>query len=252
MSAPRRDGRRNDQPRTQQLSHQEWMAFATEEYRRLDELLGELSAEQWEAPTDCEGWTVRDIVAHLAGAAAATASLRESLRQQRLGYRTKGDGLLLDAANAVQIRERAGLSTAELRRDLAEAGRRGVRARSRIPAAARAVRLPFPQPLGWSSLGNLNDTVYSRDAWMHRVDICRATGAELRLTADHDARIVAEGAEVWQRATGAGPLELTGPAGGRLVGVGTGPSATYDAVEFMRALAGRGTLDGVGSDVVVF
>ena len=35
--------------------------------RRLGEVLAGLDAAQWDAPTRCEAWTVRDVIAHLAG-----------------------------------------------------------------------------------------------------------------------------------------------------------------------------------------
>jgi uncharacterized protein (TIGR03083 family) len=38
--------------------------------RRLAELLATLDDQQWMTPSRCEGWSVRDVVAHLAGAEA--------------------------------------------------------------------------------------------------------------------------------------------------------------------------------------
>lgn len=69
---------------------------------------------------DRTGWTVRDIVAHLAGAAAATASVREQLRQQRIGAKQKGERFQIDAVNDLQIRERSELSNVQLRDQLTE------------------------------------------------------------------------------------------------------------------------------------
>jgi uncharacterized protein (TIGR03083 family) len=43
----------------------------------LADLLDNLTAEQWSAPSLCEGWTVRDVAAHLS--LAATASMGETL-----------------------------------------------------------------------------------------------------------------------------------------------------------------------------
>jgi len=39
----------------------------TRQRRRLQALLGTLDEEQWMAPSRCEAWTVRDVVAHLVG-----------------------------------------------------------------------------------------------------------------------------------------------------------------------------------------
>ncbi|MEJ2866549.1 maleylpyruvate isomerase family mycothiol-dependent enzyme [Actinomycetospora sp. OC33-EN08] len=41
------------------------MAFAEQERDDLAELLRSLEPAQWDAPTLCEGWTVRDVVAHV-------------------------------------------------------------------------------------------------------------------------------------------------------------------------------------------
>lgn len=236
------------------LGHRDWMRLATEEYRRLDELLGDLDRSDWAMPTDCAGWTVRDIVAHLAGAAAATASVREQLRQQRLGGAEKGERLQIDAVNEIQIRERAGRSEAELRSELRETAARSVRARQRTPALVRAIRLPFPAPVGLASLGFLDDVVYTRDAWMHRLDVCRATGREPLLTADHDRLIVADAAHAWLRATGRPGLTLTGPLGGAIIKRPGADDTTseYDAIAFARALSGRGELPGVEPGSVLF
>lgn len=95
-------------------------------------------------------------------------------------------------------------------------------------------------PLGTRSLGYLMDRIYTRDAWMHRIDIARAVGRPAVLTPDHDGRIVADVVCEWARAHGKPfTLELTGPAGGRWSsGQGT-DTLTVDAVEFCRTLAGR-------------
>lgn len=223
------------------IDYADWMALASAEYARIIELIGGLDADDWRRPTDCEGWTVRDIVAHLAGAAEATASMREQLRQQREGKARQGDGDRMAAVNALQIAEREVLSTGELTEALADASARGVRARARIPGLVRSAKLSFPPPLGRASLGYLNGPVYTRDAWMHRLDVCRATSRAPVLTAEHDGRIVADLAAEWGGRGGIG-VELTGPAGGRF---GAQPNCRHDAIDFCRALAGRGDLDCV-------
>jgi uncharacterized protein (TIGR03083 family) len=39
--------------------------LARDERRDLAELLASLTSEQWDAPTLCERWRVRDLVAHV-------------------------------------------------------------------------------------------------------------------------------------------------------------------------------------------
>jgi uncharacterized protein (TIGR03083 family) len=42
-----------------------WMEMATDERRDLAELLAYLTPEQWRHESLCDGWTVRDVVAHV-------------------------------------------------------------------------------------------------------------------------------------------------------------------------------------------
>lgn len=82
----------------------------------------------------------------------------------------------------------------------------------------------------------------TRDPWMHRVDLARATQRELVLTADHDGVIVADVAAEWAARHGR-PCALTlhGPAGGAWTfGDGEPEQIELDAVEFCRILSGRG------------
>ncbi len=66
-------------------------------------------------------------------------------------------------------------------------------------------------------MGYLLDVILTRDPWMHRVDIARATGRDLVLTPEHDGRIVADVVAEWARRHGQPfTLTLTGPAGGDL------------------------------------
>jgi len=216
-------------------------------------VLGELSAEDWQRPTDCTEWDVREMVAHLVGAAEATARMREMVRQSRLGMRLRADGPLVDGINRVQIRERATVPPHDLRRDLGEAGARGVRARRRMPGFVRASPLPFGPPLGTRPIGYATDRIYTRDAWMHRIDIGRATDRELLLTPEHDGRIVADVVAEWASAHGQPyRLTLTGPAGGTWSAGADGEEITLDAVEFSRIVSGRAPGSGLLAQQVPF
>jgi hypothetical protein len=90
------------------------------------------------------------------------------------------------------------------------------------------------------TLGYLADVVFTRDVWMHRVDLCRATGQLLELTAGHDGRLVADVVTDWARRSGQPfTLHLDGPAGGSFAAGKGGPEIRLDAVEFCRILSGR-------------
>jgi uncharacterized protein (TIGR03083 family) len=110
--------------------------------------------------------------------------------------------------------------------------------------------MPIPQQVGdrpeqWT-FGYLIDVILSRDTWMHRVDIARATGQDLVLTADHDGVLVADVAAEWAGRHGQPcTLTLTGPAGGSWTWGTGGPALELDAVEFCRLLSGRGQANGL-------
>ena len=235
------------------MRHGDWMTAAEEEYRRLGDLLADLDGDDWRRPTDCTEWDVREMVAHLVGAAESTASVREMRRQQKAGRTLRPGEPDVDGMNAVQVRDRAATTPEQLRRDLADAGARGVRARRRLPAPLRALPLPFGPPLGTRPLGYLMGRIYTRDAWMHRIDIARATDREPVLTPDHDGRIVADVVAEWARAHGQPHrLTLTGPAGGTWsVGTG-GEEITLDAIEFCRIASGRAPGTGLLATQVPF
>lgn len=118
-----------------------------------------------------------------------------------------------------------------------------MKGRRRTPWFVRRSKMGATQVMNgveeaWT-LGFLIDVIMTRDPWMHRVDIARAVGAPMVLTADHDGVLVDDVVREWAARHGQ-PFTLrpTGPAGGRW-GSG-GPVLEYDAVEFCRALSGRG------------
>lgn len=239
--------------RGQLMHHRDWMAAAEEEYRRLGALLAQLDADDWSRPTDCSEWDVREMVAHLVGAAEGTASVRELLRQQKLGRALRPGGPDVDGINAVQVRERAYATPEQLRHDLVDAAARGVRRRRALPGPLRALPIPFGPPLGTRPVGYLTDRIFTRDAWMHRIDIARATGHELVLTADHDGRIVADVVREWARAHGQPHrLTLTGPAGGAWSAGAGAEEIRLDAVEFCRIVSGRASGTGLLTHPVPF
>lgn len=221
------------------LGYETWMTLVAEEQRRVERLLAQLTPGQWRQPTDCDGWDVRAIVCHLAGAAHTQVSVREIVRQLRCSRRLPGtDGI--DRMNALQIRERADATPTELRAELAQVHPRALRSRRRLPRPVRAVKVPFGPPLGVAPLGYLYGAIWTRDLWMHRVDICRATEQPLQLTADHDGRLVADVVAEWAALHGRPyRLRLTGPAGGTWSGGRDGESHELDAVEFCRTVSGR-------------
>ena len=223
-------------------------------YQRVVHLLEDLSETDWSRTTDCQGWDVRTMVAHLAGATRFCASIREARRQALAGRRiVKGTGdPLIDGINEAQIRERVERTPTELLEELGQSLPEAVHRRATYPRVLRSVRFADPV-VGHVSLGKLMDVIFTRDSWMHRVDLARATEQPLELTPDHDGRIVADVVRDWADRHGR-PflLELQGPAGGSYSsGVG-GAEHRLDAVEFCRILSGRGTGPGLIGTRVLF
>jgi hypothetical protein len=102
-------------------------------------------------------------------------------------------------------------------------------------------------------MGYLLDIILTRDTWMHRVDLARATGRELVLTPGHDGRIVADIVGEWARRHGQRfTLHLEGPAGGTYTNGPGGEEITIDTVEFCRILSGRAPGAGLLTQEVPF
>jgi uncharacterized protein (TIGR03083 family) len=168
----------------------------------------------------------------------------------------KAGGPVIDSMTAMQVADTAHLSHDELIARVEQFGPKAARWRAKAPALFR--RMPMKQPVGgevetWR-MGYLLDTILTRDPWMHRVDIARATGREVVLTADHDGRIVADVVAEWARRHGQPfTLVLSGPAGGEFVaGDGGAENIAIDAIEFCRILSGRATGDGLLTQEVPF
>ncbi len=215
---------------------------------RLLRLLETLAPEDWSKPTACTAWDVRAMVAHQAGGYASGTGYGEMLRQYT---RIPGPGQLIeDAINELQVGERAGKSPAEL---IAELRQIGGKAAYNWAYGFRAVKwIAMPHPVGgWLDLRHLMWVTHSRDTWMHRLDICRATGRPFEQTAEHDGRIAAlvmrDTAAVLARKAGNPALtfELTGLAGGTWqTGSGQALAAIrMDVLDFNIFASGRYTYD---------
>jgi uncharacterized protein (TIGR03083 family) len=172
------------------LTHAGAGPIAQTEYTRLLAVLEALSGDDWEQPTYCSEWNVRDMVAHIAGAVAGSSSFAEFKRQNIDAPYGDEVNEPVDGTNRLQIEERAQKTTAELVAEFRELGQVAVRNRQRLPWIIRKLRAPMGS-LGFASFEYLMDTIYPRDQWMHRYDICAATGRQMVVTPEHDGRIVA-------------------------------------------------------------
>ena len=232
------------------LLHPEAAEMAAVELERFLTLMESLAPVDWDQPTACPLWNVRQVVAHVTGAAASYARWSQFKRQTspfvQRPYRKVGFSLL-DALNQIQVDDRRAATPADLLTELRDVGPRAIATRKRLPAIVRAVRLPLPL-LGLVPLGYLTDLIYTRDMWMHRLDICRATGREMVQTPQHDGRITALVVRDLARkltpklAGQAVVYELTGLSGGGFhLGENASPIAriTMDVLDFHLKASGR-------------
>jgi uncharacterized protein (TIGR03083 family) len=221
------------------------MRLAETEYQRVTDAVDALQPEDWTRPTDCTEWDVRQLVAHVAGQANLFSTPFEVARQTRAAKARQQPGKApVDALTALQVQERQHLGPEELRVELRRVGPRGARGRRRIPGLLRRRRAPGTEVVNgvaetWS-LGYLTDVILTRDPWMHRLDLARATGQDPVHTADHDGVIVADVVAEWAHRHGQPyRLELTGPAGGSWSSGTGGPEIVMDAADFCRIISGR-------------
>lgn len=219
-------------------------------YELLVSDLQVLGPDEWEQVTVCAPWTVADMVRHLLGAAEATRSMFEMARQNIRGarHRKAFAGNALDAVNDLQVREHRHLDPDETLDRLRAVYPGSVTVRTH--RARLYDRVDIPLDSGGSTaagmpkrlnLGRLFRVVYTRDVWLHRIDIARALGRTPTLDADVDRRIVADVAREWADRHGRPfDLRLTGPAGGHYRSGDGGPAIDLDAAEFCWILSGRG------------
>jgi pimeloyl-ACP methyl ester carboxylesterase len=188
------------------------------------------------------------MAAHTLGMVEMAASIREQRRQTKAAARR--GGVFIDALTALQVDERREMTPAQIIARLAERAGKAAAARRRTPGLIRRRPMPVLQTVGdrdeaWT-IGYLTDIILTRDPWMHRADIVRATGAVHVLTADHDGLLVADVVAEWAERHGQPyTLRLTGPAGGHWQRGTGGPEVDMDAVEFARTVSGRETADGL-------
>jgi uncharacterized protein (TIGR03083 family) len=232
------------------IKHKEAMQIAAVENRRFADLLHSLDTEDWIKPTDCVRWDVRSLAAHVIGSAAGQASPREFVRQVRSGrpiVEEIGAQYWWDGMNELQVRERSDLTAEQLISEWETMSVRALRSRTRLPRPiAHLPLLNLPAPVGRQAVLYLFDVGFTRDVWMHRVDLARAAGKPLDLTTAHDGRLIADIVAEWAGTHGEPfDLVLEGPAGGHYCAGADGEHISIDAIEFCRILAERTHGDGV-------
>lgn len=245
-------------PRTSDLDRGVAMRLAATEYDRVVALLATLTPEQWSTPTDCPAWDVRAMAGHMLGMMQMAATLPETVRQQVGSQRraTRDGGSLIDALTALQVEKNAHLTTSEVVDEMRRIGPKAARARRRSPGFVRARTMPGLQEVGghqeaWT-FGYLLDVILTRDPFLHRVDITRATGTPMLADPAHEGIIVDDAVQEWAgRHQAPYQLVLTGPAGGGW-SRGDAERVELEAFEFCRTLSGRSSATGLLAEQVPF
>lgn len=227
--------------------------LAAEENRRLSAVLHQITAAQWRLPTDCTAWTVRDLAGHLLGSLDVNSGLLRSARAWRRAGRVarRNATRQLDEATAAEVAAWAAVPDTEVAVEFDRLAARNIRGRRRIPAPIRRTAVDFDGTR--LTVGQFAGVILLRDCWMHRFDLCRATGQNPALTTGHDGRIVADVVRDWARGHGQPfTLTLSGLAGGTYHSADVGPLIELDATEYCRILSGRGTGTGLLAHRVLF
>lgn len=216
------------------------MQLAESQMTALENELRRLDPDDWDKQTDCDRWTVRDIVAHVIGWAEAITSPRVFFDQAKLTRSMRKElTQKVDAQNEAQVVARRHLSTDELIEALSKVTPRFLAVRRSVGYVGKFVPL-YNNAVGFTTLGFLARQIFMRDHFMHRIDISRATGKPMTL-GEPERRIVADVVRHWARVSQSdAQLELTGDAGG-VFETGTGRKATIsgDALDFCRLMCGR-------------
>ena len=145
-----------------------------DQHAELDALLRPLDDDGWSSPTRCEGWTVADVVLHLAQTdqlALASAQGRFADGLAVLAHGLEGTGNVDDGAAAMVERER-GLAKAALY----ERWRTGAAAlRDTLAASDPHQRVDWVA--GQLSIHTLVATRIA-ECWIHSGDVAEAVGVE--------------------------------------------------------------------------
>ncbi len=236
-------------PRMPLLERDVAMRLATTEYERVAVQFESLTPEHWALPTDCPDWDVRALAGHMLGMMQMIASMPEMIRQQLAAKRrAQREGrVMIDALTALQVEKNADLTIDELTQQVRTLAPKAVKARRRAPRVIRKQTMPDQDE--WWTMGYLFDVILTRDPFLHRVDIARATKIPMTATAEHEGTIVDDVVDEWSGRHGAAyDLELTGPAGGHWQhrnGKDSSEHINMDAFDFCRALSGRTHAEGL-------
>lgn len=138
------------------------MQLAATEYERCATLLNSLSDSEWATPTECPGWNVRQMAAHMLGMVEMAASVREGLRQNKAA--TIDGAFDLDELTDLQVRERTDWTGARIADRYAARWPAAVKGRRRTPRFIRRRTLPPFQVNGAAEVWTIRRAAPGRSA----------------------------------------------------------------------------------------
>lgn len=145
---------------------------------RVLELAGDLGDEDLGRPTDLPGWSVQDVVAHLAAIECDLAGLPGSSSRPTSPSRVEGPARITDPFTAYTeagVQARRGRPVDELLDELRTAVEaRTAQLRENPPTDPTGAPPRVPGGIGWDWRTLLRNR--SVDVWMHEQDIRRAVG----------------------------------------------------------------------------
>lgn len=128
-------------------------------------LVTDLTPEQWATPTDCPGWSVQDVVAHL-------AHLESVLARGVVETTAPGGSEIVSAYTESGVAERRGRPPADDVAELRDALQRRLEQLADLPDDPEESAPVTPGGVAWSwDVLLRNRTI---DAWVHEQDIRRA------------------------------------------------------------------------------
>ena len=133
----------------------------------IQELCAGLSAEEWALPTDCPGWTVQDVVAHLAHVEYVLAT-GDDLRLDGL------TNVIVSAYTELGVGERRGRDPQELLDELRNSVEKRAVALQPLPEDPSVTAEITPGGVTWSWDTLLRNRAL--DMWVHEQDIRRTIG----------------------------------------------------------------------------
>lgn len=203
------------------LQRDEVIAGYVEELERFEALIRSLDDKGWEAPTRCEGWTSRDVSAHVIGTLADITSGRF-------------DGLGTPEGIARAVAERRGRSQAELADELVNVRKVGDDLLNSFDDEAWAGPAPNDSA---PSVGEGVEALWY-DVFVHNQDIRAATGQPAEITPGLRASVAHLADVLTHDSYGDATLALDGleefPVGG-----GGGQRITGDPLQFVLVATGR-------------